>query len=256
MSRIIIAGGGLSGSLAALALARRRPRTELLLVEQGETFGGNHTWSFFESDVPPNVRWVLQGVEATHWPAHEVHFPRRSREIDVGYTSIRSIHLDDAVRAGLRPEQFRLNARIQAVEPCAITLDGETIEADAVIDARGPSSMSGLELGWQKFVGLYYRFPRPHGMSLPIIMDATVEQVDGYRFIYQLPVSPTDLLIEDTYYSRTPVLDQAALRGRIDQLAMRLGGGSPEVLDEESGVLPIVLGGDVEPGGGQLRSPR
>lgn len=246
MSRIIIAGGGLSGSLAALALARRRPRTELLLVEQGETFGGNHTWSFFESDVPPKVRWVLQGVEAIHWPAHEVHFPRRSRKIDVGYTSIRSIHLDDAVRAGLRPEQFRLNARIQAVEPCAITLDGETIEADAVIDARGPSSMPGLELGWQKFVGRYYRFPRPHGMSLPIIMDATVEQVDGYRFIYQLPVSPTDLLIEDTYYSRTPVLDQAALRGRIDQLAMRLGGGSPEVLDEESGVLPIVLGGDVE----------
>ena len=246
MSRVIIAGGGLSGSLAALALARRRPKTELLLIEQGESFGGNHTWSFFDSDIPPENRWVFQGIAAIRWPAHEVHFPRRSRTIGIGYSSIRSRDLDHTVRAVLRPEQYRLSARIQAVGPTAVTLEGETIEGDAVIDARGPSTMPGLELGWQKFVGRYYRFPRPHGLSLPVIMDATVEQIDGYRFVYQLPISSTDLLIEDTYYSATPLLDQEALRDRLDRLAMKTGGGAAEVVEEESGVLPIVLGGDVD----------
>ncbi|GAA4745372.1 hypothetical protein GCM10023264_08460 [Sphingomonas daechungensis] len=246
LSRIVIAGGGLSGCLAALAIARRLPNVDLLLIEQGDTLGGNHTWSFFDSDVPPEIRWVIEGVVASHWPAHEVHFPRRSRTIDIGYSSIRSTELDQAVRAALRPDQIRLNARIHAVDANSVSLDGETIAADAVIDARGPAAMPGLDLGWQKFVGQYLRFDRPHGLTLPVIMDATVEQIDGYRFVYHLPISPTELLIEDTYYSPTPVLDQVALRARIERLALATGGGSPEVVSEESGVLPIVLGGDVD----------
>lgn len=246
MSRVVIAGGGLAGSLAALALARRRPKTEVLLIEQGETFGGNHTWSFFDSDIPPETRWVLEGVAPIRWAAHDVHFPRRSRSIAIGYNSIRSSDLDRIVRSVLRPEQYRLGVRTKALGPTSITLEDETIEADAVLDARGSGSMPGLDLRWQKFLGRYYRFARPHGLQRPVIMDATVKQMDGFRFIYQLPVSPTDLLIEDTYYSSSPLLDQKALRDRIDQLAWKAGGDPPEVMGEESGMLPIVLGGDVE----------
>ena len=75
-------------------------------------------------------------------------------------------------------------------------------------------------------------------------MDATVEQLDGYRFVYQLPLSPTDLLIEDTYYSGSPVLDDDALCSRIDGIAWQVG-GSHEVVAEERGVLPVVLSGEV-----------
>ena len=38
---ILIAGGGLAGSLAALAMARHRPEVPLLIVEERETFGGD-----------------------------------------------------------------------------------------------------------------------------------------------------------------------------------------------------------------------
>jgi lycopene beta-cyclase len=245
MSRIIIAGGGLAGSLAALALARRRPDVEFLLLEQGATFGGNHTWSYFDTDVPPESRWLLDGLAANHWPKHEVHFPNRHRMIAIGYNSIRSRNLDKALRETLRPDQYRFDARIASVGPTSVTLDGgETLEADGVLDARGPVAMPGLDLGWQKFVGRYYRFERPHGVRLPVIMDATVEQIDGYRFAYSLPTSPTELLIEDTYYSATPVLDQEALRARID--ALMASQWSAELIEEESGVLPVVLGGSID----------
>ena len=245
MSRVIIAGGGLAGCLAAIALAERRPKTELLLIEQGETFGGNHTWSFFDTDVADENRWVLKGIAASHWPEHEIRFPRRRRTIAIGYNSIRSAALDETVRAALRPEQYRLGARIGAVGPTSVTLEGgETIAADAVLDARGPEPTPGLDLGWQKFVGRYYRFEHPHGVRSPVIMDGTVEQIDGYRFIYQLPVSATELLIEDTYYSTSPLLDHEALRGRIEAVAEKFG--SREMIEEESGVLPIVLGGELE----------
>jgi lycopene beta-cyclase len=246
VSRIIIVGGGLSGCLAAMAIARRRSAVELLLLEQGETFGGNHTWSFFDPDVPAELRWVLDGIGSVRWPAHDVHFPRRSRTIPVGYNSIRSADLDRAVRAALRPDQYRLGANIQTLDPSSVLLEGKAIRANAVIDARGPAAMPGLDLAWQRFVGRYYRFSKPHGLNRPVIMDATVEQLDGYRFVYKLPVSPTEMLIEDTYYSATPVLDREAILDRIEVIAAKAGIGPREMVEEESGVLPIVLGGDIE----------
>lgn len=246
MSRLLIAGGGLAGCLTAMALARSRPDVEMLLVEQGDSFGGNHTWSFFDSDIAEQDRRVLDGIEACHWPDYDIFFPRRSRTIANGYNSIRSASLDAAVRGTLRPDQYRLGRRIVAVGAGSVTLEGgEQLDGDAVLDARGAKAMPGIALAWQKFVGRVYRFPRPHGVGRPVIMDATVKQIDGYRFIYKLPISATDLLVEDTYYADAPELDKAALRERIEAAAAGIGGGKPEMIDEESGVLPVVLSGDV-----------
>jgi lycopene beta-cyclase len=246
LSRLVIAGGGLAGCLCALALARRRPDVELLLVEQGVAFGGNHIWSFFDSDVVEQDRWVVGDIAATHWLDHEVRFPRRQRTIPIGYNSIRSSALDAAMRKVLKPEQYKLGREIASVSPTSIILDGgDRIDADAVIDARGAGVINGLGLGRQKFVGRVYRYPAPHGVTRPVIMDATVEQIDGYRFVYQLPLSEIELLIEDTYYSMSPVIDEDALRGRIARVAAKIGKGA-EVVSEERGLLPVVLSGEAD----------
>ena len=243
---MIIAGGGLAGGLTALALAARRPDVEVVLVEQGESFGGNHTWSFFDTDVADEDRWVVDLVDHRHWPDHEVHFPKRRRTIPIGYNSIRSESLDEAVRRALPAESLRLGKRIETIGPTFVILEGgERIEADGVIDARGPGALPGFELGWQKFVGRYLRFDRPHRVARPMIMDGTVKQTDGYRFVYRLPVRPTELLIEDTYYSTSPDLDMPALEQRIDADAKALQAGRPEILSTEHGVLPVVMAGDI-----------
>jgi lycopene beta-cyclase len=85
----------------------------------------------------------------------------------------------------------------------------------------------------------------PHGLSGPVIMDATVAQDDGYRFVYVLPLAADRLLVEDTYYTDGGALDDAALRGRIARYAEAKGWRVRSVLREESGVLPIVLSGDI-----------
>ena len=46
-------------------------------------------------------------------------------------------------------------------------------------------------------------------------MDATVPQLDGYRFIYVLPFSRRRVLIEDTIYADSPVMDSAAIEQRV-----------------------------------------
>jgi lycopene beta-cyclase len=246
VTRLIIAGGGLAGCLAALALAGRTD-LQILLVERQAGFGGNHTWSYFDTDVDPADRRLLKELVEFHWSDHEVNFPRRSRRIDIGYNSLTSAGLDRAVRSRLRPDQYRIGAAICDVTADHVTLaGGERLEADAVIDARGGMTAEGLDLRWQKFVGRVFNFGSGHRISRPIIMDATVEQHDGYRFLYFLPLSRSRLLIEDTYYSSSATLDVALIEKRVERAARKLGSGSFEVERQESGILPVVLDGDFD----------
>jgi lycopene beta-cyclase len=244
---LLIAGGGLAGCLAALAMARARPEVPLLLVEEGDRFGGNHTWSYFDADIDEEDRWLIEGLTGHHWDGYYVTFPGRRRKFRMGYNSIHSGRLDELVRETLRPDQYRLNTRIAAVRERELVLtDGETIKADGAIDARGAANLSMLELGWQKFVGREYVFDQPHRVDLPVVMDATVEQVDGYRFVYLLPFDEHRLLVEDTYYSDAPALDVAAIGGRIDAYVARRGWSGGVVEREETGVLPVAIDGDFE----------
>ena len=243
---LIIVGGGLAGSLAALALAERRPEVPLLLVEGGATFGGNHVWSFFDGDIEGEERALVDALDPIRWPSHEVRLPGRRRTLGVGYNSIHSDRLDALVRQRIDPSRLRLGATVATLTPHAITLDsGERISGSAVIDARGPDGpMPGLDLAWQKFVGVEYDAPG-HGLDAPIIMDATVDQSEGYRFLYSLPFDSRRLLVEDTYYTDGPELDADRLVERIaDYAAVQGWRGKP--IRQEVGILPILLGGDPE----------
>ena len=71
-------------------------------------------------------------------------------------------------------------------------------------------------------------------------------QRDGFLFVYVLPFAPDRLLIEDTYYSDRLELDVAATRDLVRLYAQDMGWMVAEVLREETGVLPIGLGGDIE----------
>jgi lycopene beta-cyclase len=230
--RLVIAGGGLAGCLVALALAKLRPEVDFVLVEQSESFGGNHVWSFFDSDVTPVDRWLVEPFVAARWDGYDVRFPKRARTLPTGYNSARSNLLDKTIRERLRPDQYRLGATAP--------------EEEIGLDARGPGRFEGLELTFQKFVGRECRLEAPHGLVRPIVMDATVEQIDGYRFVYGLPFAEDRLLIEDTYYSDGPTLDRQAIGTRIEDYAHRQGWRPAALEGEETGVLPVALGGDFD----------
>lgn len=243
-----IAGGGLSGSLIALTLARRRPELSVALVEAGDRIGGNHVWSYFASDIAEPDHSLLDPLVAAHWEGgYDVRFPGLSRTLPTPYRSVTSEKLHEAVHKFLPAGAIRLGCAITALDPRGMTLDdGTRIAAGGVIDARGASlaQLRHLRGGWQKFVGQMLRLDAPHGLVRPVVMDATVAQVDGYRFVYCLPFSATEIFVEDTYYSDTPVLHRAALSANIAAYAKTQGWAIRHVVREESGVLPVVTGGD------------
>jgi lycopene beta-cyclase len=244
---LLIIGGGLAGGLTALALRARRPDLRAVIVEGAGHAGGNHLWSCFSSDVSPQDRWLIEPLIVHGWGGHEVHFPGQSRTLEASYASLTSGRLDAVLRQTLPADDLLFGRPVAALSPTSATLaDGTTIEARAVIDARGPGDVRALDLGYQKFLGLRWRCAAPHGLSRPIIMDATVDQSEGYRFVYVLPLSANVLFIEDTYYTAGPELNEPALRARIADYAQARGwAGAPDG-GEETGVLPVCMGGDIE----------
>ncbi|HWU94203.1 MAG TPA: lycopene beta-cyclase CrtY, partial [Sphingomonas sp.] len=244
---VAIVGGGLAGGLIALALRRRRPDVDVRIVEGGSRIGGNHLWSFFASDVAPADRWLTAPLICHGWRSYDVAFPALSRTLRTGYYSIESRRLDHVVRAELPEPAILTRRQVTEVTPAAVLLaDGDRIEARGVIDCRGPADLSMLHCGWQKFYGRELELGTEHGLERPLVMDATVEQLDGYRFLYALPFSSTCVFAEDTYYSDTPDIDVAALGGRIDAYAGARGWRVERVVREEGGALPVVMGGDFE----------
>ena len=244
---LAIVGGGLAGALIALAAAKRRPDARIRLIEGAAQFGGNHVWSFFGSDVADEHRALVAPLVAHAWRGYDIAFPGHARTLDTAYYSITSERLDTVLRQTLSPETLMASARVLGASPTAVVLaDGNRVEGQGVIDCRGPGDVSHLDLGWQKFMGMELKTAYPHGVERPIVMDGSVEQLDGYRFVYTLPFDASTLFVEDTYYSDTPDLDTQTLARRISAYAAAQGWDGVSVGRSETGVLPVAMGGDFE----------
>lgn len=242
---LAIAGGGLAGGLIALALNKVRPELNIALIEAEDHFGGNHIWSFFESDIEPDHRWLVDPIISRKWDSYDVHFPEYSRNIGNGYFSIESTSLNQELRARLPESSLMTGQKITKIQGPVVKLgNGDEITPKAVIDVRGGGDITALEYGWQKFYGQMLELKKPHGLDRPIIMDATVEQIDGYRFVYCLPFGKKQLFVEDTYYSDDKNIDPAILSARIADYVADQGWEIKKIQSDEKGQLPVLYGGD------------
>lgn len=248
---VIIVGGGLAGGLIALALHRHAPNCRFLLVEAGRTLGGHHRWSWFETDIRPGARALMSGFALNGWDeGYDITFPRLGRTLPTAYRSLASAEFHRALMAELPAGQVMLETKAASLDAAGVTLaDGTRLTARRVIDCRPFRPSQALSGGWQVFLGQHFRCEKPHGLTRPVIMDASVDQLAphgngaAYRFVYVLPLSDNEVFIEDTYYADQPKMDAEVLKGRVAEYAHR-NGWKGEVIDQEAGILPVISGGD------------
>jgi lycopene beta-cyclase len=243
---LILVGGGLANGLIAMRLLAVRPALRILVLEQGAQIGGNHTWSFHDSDLSAAQHDWIAPLVSHRWPGYDVVFPQLTRTLYGGYASIESRDFARVV-APLLGDALRTGVQVTALSPTTVTLaDGTTLHARSVIDGRGMRASSHLALGYQTFLGQEVRLAAPHGLTGPTIMDASVAQQGGYRFVYLLPFGPDRVLIEDTHYVDSAAWEPERLRANIAAYAVKRGWQIEQVVREEQGSLPIVLAGDFE----------
>ncbi|QUL37874.1 lycopene beta-cyclase CrtY [Erythrobacter sp. JK5] len=265
---LAIVGGGLAGGLIALAVYRQRPEFRIALIEGGKTLGGNHRWSWFESDLDAAGKALMEEFRQTSWDkGYEVRFPAYARTLATGYRSMSSVDFHEALTRLLPDSMLHLGRKATAIDVRGVDLDGgvenggERIVARTVIDCRSFTTSKHLRGGWQVFLGRHMRLDHAHGLERPVIMDASVDQVaphgngGAYRFVYVLPLGAHDVFVEDTYYADDPQLDRGALSSRIDRYARENGWADSAIVGHESGVLPVLTGGDFAAYQDEVRIP-
>lgn len=240
-----LVGGGLQNCLIALALLRQQPRARFVLLERGERLGGNHLWCLHAADVPQAARELVDPLIVARWPRYEVRFTNFGRVVDDEYAAVSSDRLHEVVTRALETHEtghIEFGANVASVGAQQVELaDSRIIRARLVVDARGPERLPPSPAAYQKFVGLELRVARGTAPECPVLMDACVPQVDGFRFFYVIPLSPTRVLVEDTYFSDSPDLNQPAIRSEIFAYAANSGIKIEGVERAESGVLPLPL---------------
>lgn len=227
---IIILGGGLWGGLLAYYLQHYHPHVNFKLHEKNDRLGGDHTWSFHQTDLDQKDFNFLRPLISYSWDKQTVLFPKRKRTLSIAYHTILSEDFHQKLTQ-LIPENklvFKSNVEIENFPKDSL-----------IIDCRNQFSVA--EKGHQHFVGLDVSLEEPHNISYPIIMDATVDQTDGYRFIYYLPFTSNRILIEDTRYTLSSHLDVENYRQEVLNEMKKKNFKVEKVNRIEVGSLPIPL---------------
>jgi lycopene beta-cyclase len=240
---VAVVGGGLAGGLAVLALRAQRPEWKIGLIEP-QPIGGNHIWSFFDGDISQAGRALLQPLTDYRWDSYDVRFPAYQRHIDMAYNSMSGESLRAAVLAALGGGGLIAQGAREVTAQTVVLEDGSRVRARHVVDARGFGAVDRLDCGWQKFVGQALTVKGGHGLRAPTVMDVTVAQQDGYRFVYCLPFDDETVFVEDTYYSDDAALDVMGVTARISDYAAAQGWDVTGISRTETGVLPVVMAGD------------
>jgi lycopene beta-cyclase len=241
---ILIAGGGLAGALAALAMARHRPDVPLLIVEEAETFGGAGTRAFSDAELGEDGAGLIGPERIARWPGIYLSFPGLNRNLRLDWSSLGGGDLHRAVVETLDPKQYRLGARIVAVREDALVLDGgEELKAEGAIDARGTANLSMLALLHEIRVERDYVFAAPHRVDRPVLIDATVPQDGALRFMSCVPLGENRLAVSDVMVSER-IQPDADAGARLDAYVAARGWQGPSPGAEQVSQRPLPYGGD------------
>ena len=249
---IAVLGGGMTGLMMSEALARRLPPSQSAVVlEPRDDYEHDRTFCFWDvEDIGLEdciqhkwQKWSLRvgGEEHVaesktysycHVPG-DAFYKKMLATIDGSSTT--SMHLGTTAR-DVSPQSSGL---------CRIKTDHGEITARHVFDTRPSPALVEASTTLQHFVGWHVRTKRPvFDPTTVTLMDFDVPQEHGLHFMYVLPFSETEAVVESTFFSRdvlAPEVYEKYIRGYlIGRYQLTLEEATDvEVVRRERGVVPM-----------------
>ena len=250
----ILVGGGLQSGLMALAISHHQPNAHWIIIEQQEKLAGNHTWSFHETDLANECAPWADPIAEYRWPRYQIRVGGRVRTVKIPYRTCSSSHFEKVVTCTAQQARGEIltHTTVNDVEKnCVVLGDGRRLDATVVIDNRGPAPRNAGTFagGFQKFWGFELELNQDWPHANPIVMDDQIDQEDGFRFIYTLPMERRRVLVEDTRFSNTTSIDRDECLEKIRAYVISRGCHDWRIVREEHGVLPMPISGFM-PGSG------
>ncbi len=240
MKESLIIGGGLSG--LSLALRLRQKGHKITLLEKRETYLNDRTWCFWNTHSHPfekliEFRWnkwqIAHGGKKKSYTSKTYQY-QMIPSLKLYQAILDTLHNDPHVSVvmGVEAHEIQTYPDYLTVQTSKGVFKGEL-----GFDSRPtylPNTFS------QHFFGWHIRTPTPSfDPSEIILMDFDVDQSKGIHFMYLLPFSPYEALIEPTFLS-AKVLEKSDYEASFKEfLLKRYGVKTYEIVREEKGVLPL-----------------
>ncbi|RYD91383.1 MAG: lycopene cyclase, partial [Sphingobacteriales bacterium] len=219
----------------------------ILLVDADRKEANDRTWCFWEQGRGP-----FEDIVHRRWPQLDFYAPGFHRSLEIApyqYKLIRGADFYRHVRQAADPFpniEFR-RARIERVfssadEGTGIVVEGETLYSRFVFNSlyQKPGPKPGVHWLLQHFKGRLIETPEARfDTGRATLMDFRVNQSEGTTFVYVLPFSERQALVEYTLFTEkllAPEAYDSALNGYIRDF---LEIDRYEILEEEFGVIPM-----------------
>jgi lycopene beta-cyclase len=128
-----------------------------------------------------------------------------------------------------------------------LTEKGKSFEAGCILDARGFEDLPTAQTnGYQKYLGFDFVLDpsTPHGLTSPVLIDASCPQLEGFRFFRLLPLSDDRVFVAETFYSDSAELNEERTSKSILSYVERRGWKIKKQERKEKGVMPMPLTSD------------
>ncbi len=241
---IVIAGAGCAGLSLAVALADAAVPGRVLLLEPRAEYIRDRTWCFWDTEVHPFTAAISHA-----WSSWRVGTDRQLVKQESSKYNYCHIAGDDFYRLALARLQREPNTELcrsvrvtgvaaEANGFVSVRTDCGQVLARHVFDSRPPTG-AGRPLFLQRFLGWHVRAGQPCFDSQTVeLMRFLPSGVPGrLRFLYALPFSSTEALVEMTYLD-DPSLPEPDYEADL-RAWLREQTSTWEVLYTERGSLPM-----------------
>lgn len=238
----IMIGGGCSGLSLAIKLAQKEPDKRILILESRSLYQNDRTWSFWDVETHPYENQIQH-----KWSKWQVQYQGAKLSLDSNLYQYCTIPSDTfynhAVhQIGLFPNvTLLMDCQVASLVESASNVVVETNKggytSKKVFDSRPEKTKNCL---YQHFLGWQVLTERPlFDPETVVLMDFDVDQSRGLHFMYLLPYSSTEALIESTFISCNIHDDEVYEEAISGYLQARFQASCYQIIRKERGILPL-----------------
>jgi len=242
---IAIIGGGSAG----ITLASKLSEHGTVVIEPKTPAERDACWALWAtSDQQNKLQPAIKG-RWNQWRLvdNEQEIIHNSHEYD--YISLSSADYLSACEETLSGNVKLVRATAESIKPKghggSFSAQGQNYQANYIYDSRPPkAAKEGLK---QHFFGLEIRTKNPlKSPNIATLMDFRVDQSRGLHFIYALPYSDREILIESTMISKS-LESEDWYRQAIDQWIDQQGIEIETIVRQESGIIAMHSNLSIDP---------
>ena len=246
----IIVGGGASGLLLAEAMGNDPwfAGKRIALIEKEAEKSNDRTWCFWEAGAGP-----FDGIAAKSWEAIRFRgsdFEKRVSLLPMRYKMIRGEDFYRDFHARLRgmPQVQIIYAEVLGFQEWEDQIQVETDRGEVAAEHVFSSIYLGdftklmqpYPLIWQHFAGWRIQTEQPvFDPDAATFMDFGIPQQGHTCFMYILPESATEALVEYTLFSADLLPDEAYQAALTEYVEGQLRPGTYRILEREAGKIPM-----------------